>query len=129
MAGTDILINELTHDIDLSNETMRLTSTLEELARQKVSITLQAYKGEWSFNVLFGIPYLKNASNPIQLLGSGNNKRLLDFEIRKAILDKEEILSITSFESSIGQVSREYSVSFEAQTEQGPIVFEGVLNI
>lgn len=130
MAGTDILINPSSKDIDFTNNTITLVQSIEDLARQKIAITLRAFKGEWDFNINFGIPYTANENNSTQLLGVPvANKRLLDFEIRQAILDKEEILSILSFESTISPETRVYSLSFEALTEEGPITFEGDLQV
>ena len=129
MAGIDFLINSVSGDIDLSNNTITLVSSIEQLVKQKIEITLRAYRGEWEFNISFGIPYLKNSNNLIQLLGVGDNKRLLDFEIRDAILGKEEILSIISFNSVVDKPSRTYTLTFEAETEEGPILFDSELNI
>ena len=130
MAGTDILLDSTTHDIDLTNNTMTLIDTVEGLARQRVDITLRMFKGEWEFNILEGISYIRNKNNTTQLLGVGrDNKRLLDFEIRNAILNKDEILSITSFESTVDRVSRIYSLTCTAVTEQGTITFGTAFDI
>lgn len=129
MAGIDILLDQ-SGDIDLTNNTMRLTSTIEELARQKVLITLSTFKGEWVFNILEGVPYLANDNNLVQLLGAGErNKTLLDLEVRKAINEKEEILSVTSFSSTLNKQSRQYSVTFTAITEQGEITLSDEIEI
>jgi len=126
MSGIDILINPASQDIDLTNFTISLVKDIETLVRQKVAITLRAFRGEWVYNVLFGIPYISNTNNNTQLLRAGTGtQRLLDFEIRSAILSKEEILRIDSFQSNINPQTRVYTVSFIAVTEGGPIVFDG----
>ncbi len=125
---TDIYLDPTTGDIDLTNNTMRLTQTVEELTRQRLSITLQAYKGEWIFNILFGVPYLKNDNNPTQLLGKGT-QGLLDVELKRVILNTEGVLSLDEYESSLNQTTREFFVAFKATTEEGPIVFSDTLTI
>ncbi len=130
MAGIDILLDQ-SGDIDLTNNTMTLVDSVEVLARQKVLIELSTFRGEWVFNVTgLGIPYLANDNNAIQLLGAGErNKTLLDLEVRKAINEKEEILSITSFSSTLDKQSRQYSVTFTAITEQGEITLSDEIEI
>ena len=92
----DIYIDPITNDIDLTNNTIRLTKSVEELTRQQVSITLNAFRGEWRFNIDFGVPYLANDNNQTQLLGAGDNTNLLDLAIKDAILSNEGCLLYTS---------------------------------
>lgn len=121
--AVDLYINPFTGDIDLTNNVMRLTRNKEESARQQISITLQSYKGEWLFNIDFGISWLANDNNPLQLLGAGNNKGLIDTLIKEAILSRENVIEILTYSSSLDNNSRAMNVSFSAKTDSGEVIF------
>lgn len=118
----DIYLDPITNDIALVNGVMRLTTNKEESSRQQILITLKTNLGEWVFNILAGIPFLANGNNPIQLLGAGNNKGLIDTLIKEAILSRENITQIISYTSDVDKVKRTMSVSFVAQTNSGEVV-------
>ena len=124
----DIYLNPITNDIDLSGNTIRLTETNEENSRQRVLIVLNVNKGEWQFNINFGIPWLKNEFNPIQLLGK-TSKSIIDSAIKKAILTREGILSLENYTSSLEQNTRILTVSFKAITEDGEVTVNETINI
>jgi len=120
MAGIDIFINASTGDIDLSNNTMRLTDTIEELSRQRLNITLKTYKGEWVFDINQGVPWLENSNNSIQLLSKAGDG-LIDFYVTNAILGKEEVISLLSYERTFNESDRSLSIDFTANTLGGEI--------
>ncbi len=124
---SDFYLNPLTGDLDLTGGRMRITKRIEELARQKLHITLKTFRGEYFANRLFGIPYLENDHNPIQLLEK-NTKDLLDLELKSAILNTEGITEILSY-SSILASDRTLTVNFTALTESGEEVEVVDLNI
>lgn len=117
----DIYIDPLTHDISLVDNRMALVSTEEDATRQRVIITLRAFKGEWDFNINFGIPYLENENNPTQLLGKAG-KDLLDTEIRQAVLNTEGVVSLNSFTSVYNKAQRTVDIDFTAKTENGELI-------
>ena|SRR5690606_15510908 len=117
----DIYLNPETNDIDLSGNTMRLTETIEENTRQRVLITLSTNRGEWAFNILFGVPWLKNESNPIQLLGK-TPKQIIDAAIKEAVLSREGVLTIDTYSSEIDKQSRRMTVNIKATTADGEII-------
>ena len=122
----DIYLDPLTGDIDLTNNTMRLTETIPESSRQQVLIDLSTFKGEWYANILAGIPYLVNDYNPVQLLGTAD-KVTFDIEIKGSILSRENIASLASYESIFNKQERTLTVSFEAITNTGEeVVVEGL---
>jgi hypothetical protein len=118
---TDIFLNPLTNDIDLVNNEMRLTTTVQELTRQRVQIWLGIFKGEWFANVLAGIPYLANDNNPVQLLGV-TSKDTFDLAIKTGITTRSGIVELLSYSSTLDKASRQISISFEASTDTGEIV-------
>lgn len=118
---TDIYLDPVTNDIDLTNNVMRLTTTTEELTRQRTQIWLGMFKGEWFANVLAGIPYLANDNNPQQLLGT-SNQRIFDLAIKTGITTRAGIVELNSYSSSLDKVTRILTIAFEATTETGEIV-------
>lgn len=108
-------------DIDLTNNIMTLTPTTEELVRNRLLITLQTYRGEWNFNIVFGVPYLSNDNNPTQLLGK-TEKEVFDSFLQVIIIEVEGVVSLVSYTSTLDEVSRRLSVDFSVSTETGNIV-------
>ena len=130
MALVDLFIDPSTGDLDLTNSQMRLTANIEECVRQKVAITLRAFRGEWVYNILFGVPYLENDNNKVQLFGK-TPKAFFDTTIKSAIESVEGIIQVLSFESILTQPDGLISISFSATTESGevlsptdPIIFQ-----
>src|SRR5690606_6447678 len=117
----DIYLNPATNDIDLANNTMRLTETTEESTRQRVLITLNTNRGEWKFNISFGVPWLSNEDNPIQLLGR-TPKYIIDAAVKEAILSRKGIISLNSYSSETDKQTRIMTISFRAETEEGEII-------
>lgn len=117
----DIYLDPVTNDLDLTGNTLRLTKTVQENTRQRVLITLNTNKGEWPFNISFGIPWLKNENNNTQLLGK-TSKNIIDSAIKKAILTRQGIVSIEQYSSTLDKVTRRMTVNFKALTETGDII-------
>lgn len=118
---TDIFLNKDTNDIELVNNQMRLTTSMQELSRQRVQIWLGLFKGEWFANIIAGIPYLKNPNNPEQLLGV-TNKDTFDLAIKTGITTRSGIVELLSYSSTLDNATRVITISFEASTETGEIV-------
>ena len=108
-------------DIDITNNTMTLTQNIETSSRQQILITLRTYLGEWVYNISAGIPYLANDNNPIQLLGK-SSQSLVDFYLRQAILERENVTEILAYSSNFDKRSRVSTVSFEALTNSGEVI-------
>jgi hypothetical protein len=118
---TDIFLDPLTNDIQLTNNVMRLTANTEELSRQRVQIWLGIFKGEWFANITAGIPYLVNDNNPEQLLGV-TSKATFDLFIKTGITTRSGIVDLLSYSSTLDNSTRTLTISFEASTETGEIV-------
>lgn len=117
----DIFLNSNTGDIDLTNNTMRLTNNIQESSRQQVLISLQTFQGEWIFNIDAGVPWIANENNPIQLLGVGS-KEIADLAIKEDILGRENITRLQSYSSTLNRATGQMTVSFEAVTNSGEVV-------
>ena len=119
--AVDIFLDPLTNDIQLVNGSMRVTQSIEESSRQQVLITLSAFKGEWLYDINFGIPYIENDNNPIKTLGV-LNKSFLDSVIQAEVLARENIVKIIDYESSLDKTTGVLSVILRAETNTGDVV-------
>lgn len=112
----DILLDALTNDLALDNGDLTLTSSVGELARQKVSINLNTFMGEWVYNVLAGIPYLRREGQPVKLLGA-SSKEFLDRYIIEGITTRDGVDSLETYDSSFDKVTGVVSINFVAIVE------------
>jgi len=124
----DVYLNPVTNDLDIVNGVMRLTRSQEELTRQKIHITLSMNKGSWVFNINQGVPWLANDNNNVQLLGKVPI-RTVDAAVKRAILTREGVISISSYQSTLNTQTRELTISFNALTETGEISVTTNINV
>ena len=124
----DILM-DATNDLAIVNNTMVFTPNQEILSRQEVQITLSMFRGEWFFDTTFGVPYLANDNNPIQLLSKDSSKQAIDNAIRDAVLRRDGIISIASYTSVFNDVNRTLDVQLTAVTESGTITFDTPISL
>jgi len=117
----DILL-DADGDIDLTNNKIKLTSSVQESARQQALITLTTYLGEWYFNINHGIPYIKNDNNDIQLLGAGDNKNLIDLYLQEGIISNESVSKLLTYSSSLDKPHNTLSVDFTFLDSSGETV-------
>lgn len=118
----DFFLDPKTNDIDISNNfTMRTTANIEESSRQQVQISLGTFKGEWFADVNAGIPYLRNDNNTVKALGE-ESKDFIDALIQDDILSRENIVSITSYESTFTRATGALEVVASATTKQGDVI-------
>lgn len=118
--AVDYLLDD-SGDIALVNGSIVLTDTIEQSSKQQTLISLNTFKGEWAFNILAGIPWIKNENNNVSVLGKGT-KELLDSLVQQDILDRENIVRILSYESILDKPNRKLSLSFTAETEEGSTI-------
>ena len=117
----DILLNDQ-GDIDLgTNFTMSLVKTKEQLTKQKIKITLNTNRGEWAFNINFGVPWLRNEYNNISIL-TKVPKGIFDSAIKDAILTRDGVVEILEYTSVVDKATRKITVEAKVETEQGDIV-------
>lgn len=121
MAFVDLLLDG-SGDLDLTNGQLRLTPDLQTVIRQKVQITLRAFKGEYFANINFGVPYLENDNNPVQLLGDRISKDIFDTYMREAILSVPGVVSLTEYSSAVNNTGEILTIEFSAQIESGEVI-------
>ena len=122
---TDFYIDPATHDLDLFEGDFRYT-TLEEQTRQRLEITLRAYRGEWFANKLYGVPYLENEDNKIELLGKSSTE-LLEIILKREILDSPNIKQLISFGLVEDKPTRKVTITFEALMIDGNPITQTVV--
>lgn len=117
---TDFYLDPTTNDISLVNGDFRLCETVEDLARQKVYVTLSVNRGSWKFNVNFGVPWLENDNSSTQILGKVP-RGVVDGYIQQAILSRTGVTSIREYTSVWDKVAGTMDIEFKAGTEEGVI--------
>jgi hypothetical protein len=117
----DFLLDPVTNDIYILNGKTKWANRVEVVTRQRVYITMNTNRGEWVFNIDFGIPWMKNPNNPIQLLGK-TPKAIIDAYIKEAILSKETVISLDTYVSVLDKETRIMNIEFEAESQAGEII-------
>lgn len=117
----DLYMNPETHDLDLTDNTFRLTETDIELTRQRVDITLNAYRGEWFANILYGVPYIINNNNRIQILGK-TDKGTFDLYVKEAIQNTLGVESIEFYNSQVDDTTRTILINTRILDESGEYI-------
>jgi hypothetical protein len=109
-------------DLDLTNGQLSLTPDLQTVIRQKVQITLRAFRGEYFADINLGVPYLENDNNSVQLLGDRIPKDIFDTYMREAILSVDGVVSITEYSSEVNNTGESLTIEFSAQIESGDVI-------
>ena len=117
----DLYLNPNTNDIEFFNGLSRLTQNSGEDARQGVSYILKLFRGEWFKDTTEGIPYIRNADNPLQLLGK-SNKDIFDAYIKEAILSVEAVNAIDIYESLWNKKERKIQITARIRAVDGSTV-------
>jgi len=112
---SDIYMDSITGDIDITNNSLRLTSSDLEEVRQKVEIRLRTFRGEWFMNINAGLPYFQ------KMLQKGSSKSFLDTQIKSTTLATTGVIAITKFNSEINQSLRKYSATMTVTTSEGSV--------
>lgn len=98
------------HDLDITSGDFTLTETESESLRQRLVIKLLTFQGEWFLNQNEGIPYYQS------ILGKNRAKETIDTIFKTAILNTPDVISLDSFQSSIDNRTRAYSLSFRVRS-------------
>lgn len=121
---TTFYISPDTHDLDFASGTMRWTANDAELTRQRVETVLKTFRGEWFANINYGVPYLENRHNKVQLFGK-TRKDIFDSYIIQAIRSQEGVAQVENYVSVLNRQTRQLSVTCEiVKTDGGIIPFD-----
>lgn len=110
----DLYVSPITGDLDFTGKRLRLTANNAELTRQRITITLRTFKGEWFYNILEGIPYIENPDNPIQLMGKAS-KSDFDTYIKNAVLAKPFVKNIKQYRSVLDITTSALSIFIDIE--------------
>ena len=110
------LYNEY-NDINIIDGRLSLTISNISAVRQRLSIRLNTYRGEWYANTSTGIPYFQS------MLVKGSNEELVNSILKSVIVETEGVLGIESFTSSFSKKTRTYTATFacKALNEEGSV--------
>lgn len=99
----DLKLDPITRDLIIGSEPEWTTGIGTVL--QRVLLRLSAFKGEWAFNLDYGLD---------PLLGT-TDRRAASAAIRKLIVDTEGVDELTSYSVTFDGVTRELSVRFRVR--------------
>lgn len=116
----DIALDAATGDLAFENRDLALVSGAE-LVKQRLSVILQLFKGEWFLDAEAGIPWFQ------EILEKGVDEAVVDAILRKAITDTTDVNRLLSYESEIDAATRTITVAFTVDTVYGPVEYEGAL--
>lgn len=117
---SDLLQDINTRELIIENADLVLCTGVDR-ARQFLAQRLAAFRGEWVFDLDEGVPYFENvfvkAPDPVILEGIFKDR----------ILSTPGIIGLDEFDMTLDTASREFKLSFIAQSTDGPINFSEVL--
>lgn len=117
MSKIDFKIDPATHDLVYENRDLALVEGIDYY-RQKVSIELQFFFGEWFLDDTKGIKFFE------LILIKNPNITLVDNLIKTAIIDIEGILSIVSYDSVFDKTARKFSIVSTVLTDAGEFTLD-----
>ena len=113
----DLRLDTNTGDLDMSLGTPQLVTGREAIA-QKIRIRLRFFRGEWFLDTRLGVPYFES------ILKKNPNKNVVASLFQQVVLKTPGVTALKSFALSINKQTRVLSVTFEAATTDGDVVFD-----
>jgi hypothetical protein len=104
-------LDPTTNDITSVGGKISLLRTVQEAVRQRLSIKLRTFAGEWFLDTTYGIPYRQ------QILGKGLSVAERDALFIKEINADPDVNSIVYFSSNFDRSVRDYSLKFEVKVD------------
>lgn len=112
---TDIKLDPLTHDIDLTSGGEMFTDNASVVA-QRVKIAILLKRGEWFRNTSEGIPYYQ------EFFKRKNNKQAVDSFMVTYIGQVEDVARVVDYRSTLDVVTRALNITVSVETYNGNIV-------
>ena len=110
----DLYLDPYTNDLVVEDNDFKTTTTLAESLRQKLSITLKTWQGEWFLDTTYGTPYIQS------ILGKPRTQQEVDAIFLSVISDySSEIQSINEFNSNFDRRNREFNLDFDVTAIDG----------
>lgn len=100
-------------DILVIDGKFELLNTIQEAVKQRLSIKLRTFLGEYFLDISQGIPYRQ------QIFNKGITPRETDAIFLAKILEDSDVIKVTSFSSTYTSNNRGYDLKFEVLTTDG----------
>ncbi len=111
----DLLIDQESNDLIISNNELKFTTTQPEEVRQRLGVRLRTFQNEWFIDQSFGIPYLQ------QIISQSRRKEEVDVLLVSEIRSEDGVQAVTDFRSDWDRYSRVYSFDADLVTTNGPV--------
>lgn len=110
----DLYLDPYTNDLVIQCDDFKTTTTLAESLRQRLSITLKTWQGEWFQDTTYGTPYIQS------ILGKPRTQQEVDAIFLSIIGEyNAEILSVNSFNSNFDRQTRNFDLDFDVTALDG----------
>lgn len=100
-------------DVIISDGKFELLTTIQEAVRQRLSIGLKTFLGEYFLDTTVGIPYRQ------QIFNKNITPTEVDALFLKYIYTDDDVIKVVSFDSTYNQYTRKYDLDFEVLTTDG----------
>jgi len=110
-------------DISIVPFDLELNTKGLEAVGQRITISLNTFKGEYFLNTEFGVPWLQT------VFRKGVSKKLIDTQLRSVITNVEGVLQLIEYESTIDPALRNMSITFKARVDDGIVSESLTINI
>lgn len=113
---SDIRLSLTTHDIELENNDLVLTSGIRA-TRQRLKQRLQLLFAEWFLDTSRGVPYFQ------QIFQKQANSVVVESVFKREILEDQAVIELRRFELDIDATTRILTIDFNALTDEGLVDF------
>ena len=108
-------------DLTLTDGGDLFLTTGQESIVQHLTQRLQTFLEEWFLDSRIGVPYLQH------ILKKNYDPIIIDTVLKSEIINTPGILELTSFDLDIDASTRLMTLTFEAKSTEGPIIFSEVI--
>jgi hypothetical protein len=119
----DLQLDTATGDLEFSDDNDLILIDGVDAIRQHITIRLQFFQAEWFLDERIGIPYYQ------EILRKAPDLNVVRSIFREAILTTPGVIAVTDLVTEYDGTTRTLTVSFSAQTEEGPLVYDQELII
>lgn len=118
----DFKISPITHDLVFENRDLAFVTGIDYY-RQKISIVLQFFFGEWYLDTTLGIKFFE------VILIKSPDETLVNNLIKAAILEVDGMLQILEYDSIFNKATRTFSITGKVLTDAGAFTLDESFNI
>ena len=109
-------------DIQLEDGQIKTISDRLESIRQKATVALNTFEGEWFLDVNFGVPYRE------EILIKNPSVSRISAVLRDTLESVNGVTTVTELSISIDRATRTLSAEFELNIETGETITVSVVN-